>query len=113
MHTIKIDKWSGQSWRLVDNNWKKMVLMDEQWEEIDKTLQKALKIPFAKVDSDSALKILKSKYPLLNDISNEDLLERIKLVYAKMVMVNMYLGDFMKADGEPRAEANDTENQKQ
>ena len=96
--TIKIDKWTGESWRQVDNNWKKMINMDENWETIDKTLQEALKIPFVQVDSESALKKLRNKYPVLKNISDEDLLERIKLVYSKLVMVNMYLGDFMKTN---------------
>ena len=102
--TIKIDKWTGQSWRQVDNNWKKMINMDENWETIDKTLQEALKIPFVQVDSESALKKLRNKYPVLKNISDEDLLERIKLVYSKLVMVNMYLGDFMKTNQDVEAE---------
>ena len=36
--TMKVDKWTGDSWRLVDNNWKKMSDMDENWELIDKTI---------------------------------------------------------------------------
>ena len=100
--TMKVDKWTGDSWRLVDNNWKKMSDMDENWELIDKTLGEAInmKLPIPKVDSDAGLKKLKDRYPVLKDIPDEDLLERIKLVYSKQVMVNMYLGDFMKVDGE-------------
>jgi hypothetical protein len=100
---IKIDKWTGQSWQFVDNTWKKMVNMDEDWERIDQTLREALKIPFAQIDSDSALKKLRKNYPILNDIPDDELLERIKLVYSKLVMVNMYLGDFLKADGKGSA----------
>jgi hypothetical protein len=100
--TMKVDKWTGEAWRLVDNNWKKMSDMDENWELIDKTLGEAInmKLPIPKVDSDLGLKKLRDRYPLLKDIPDEDLLERIKLVYSKQVMVNMYLGDFMKVDGE-------------
>ena len=97
MNTIKVDKWTGQSWRLDGNNWKKMLDVDESWEEIDKTIQEALNIPFAQVDSGSALNKLREKYPVLKDISDDELMERIKLVYSKMVLVNMYLGDFIKA----------------
>ena len=100
LSTIKIDKWTGQSWRLVDNDWKKMLDMDEDWEQIDRTLQEALKIPIAQVDSGSALKKLRDSYPVLKEISDDDLLERIKLVYSKMVLVNMYLGDFLKTTEE-------------
>jgi hypothetical protein len=96
LSTIKIDKWTGRSWRLVGDNWTRMLDRDEEWEQIDKTLQEALKIPFVQVDQDSALEELREKYPLLNKISDDELLERIKLVYSKLVLVNMYLGDFLK-----------------
>jgi hypothetical protein len=94
--TIKIDKWTGQSWRLVDNDWKKMTERNEDLEKIDRTLREALKIPFAQVDKASALKRLRDSYPLLKEIPDDELLERIKLVYSKQVLVNMYLGDFLK-----------------
>ena len=96
LSTIKIDKWTGQSWMLVDNDWEMMVDRDEDMEKIDRTLQDALKIPFAQVDTASALKKLRDSYPLLKEISDDELLERIKLVYSKQVLVNMYLGDFLK-----------------
>lgn len=96
--TIRIDKWTGQAWRLVENNWKEMVDMDEDWALIDKTLQEAINInlPAPKVDSGSALETLRDRYPVLKEVPDYDLLERIKLVYSKQVMVNMYFGDFMK-----------------
>ena len=98
--TIKIDKWTGQSWRLVENNWKKMSDMDEDWETVDETLRKAINInlPGAQVDSGAALKKLRDCYPVLKDIPDYDLLERIKLVYSKQVLVGMYLGDFMNTE---------------
>ena len=98
--TIKIDKWTGQSWRLVENNWKKMSDMDEDWETVDETLRKAINInlPGAQVDSGAALKKLRDRYPVLKDIPDYDLLERIKLVYSKQVLVGMYLGDFMNTE---------------
>ncbi len=107
---IKIDKWTGQSWRFVDNNWKKMIEMDENWEKIDQTLREALKIPFAQVDTGSGLKKLRDSYPILHDIPDDELLERIKLVYSKLVLVNMYLGDFLKTSEKGSAtEANPIE----
>ena len=99
---IKLDKWTGQSWRFVDNNWKKMANMDENWDRIDKTLQKALRIPFANVDNDSALKRLREKYPDLKDISDGELLERIKLVYSKKVLTSMYLSNFLEETSEDK-----------
>ena len=96
LSTIKIDKWTGQSWRLVDNDWKQMMDTDEDLEKIDNILLEALHIPFAQVDSDSALKRLRDIYPELKDVSDDLLMERIKLVYSKQVLVNMYLGEFIK-----------------
>ncbi|NLD37441.1 MAG: hypothetical protein GX654_11285 [Desulfatiglans sp.] len=106
--TMKVDKWTGDAWRLVDNNWKKMSDMDENWELVDKTLGEAInmKLPIPKVDSNLGLKKLKDRYPALKDIPDDDLLERIKLVYSKQVMVNMYLGDFMKAGEETQESQN-------
>lgn len=108
--TVKMDRWTGQSWRLVDNNWKKMIDMDEDWQSIDKTLREAINIniPEAKVDSNAALKKLRDRYPVLKDIPDYDLLERIKLVYSKQVLVGMYLGDFLKTN--KPAEVKTTEN---
>jgi len=97
---VKLDKWTGQSWAFVNDNWKKMTVTDETWEEVDKTLSEALKIPFAQVDTGSALKKLKESHPVLEEIPDDELLERIKLVYSKMIMVNMYLGDFLKVSDE-------------
>ena len=100
--TIRIDKWTGQSWRLVEDNWKEMVNMDEDyWISIDKTLWDAINInniPEAQVDSTRALKNLRERYPVLKDIPDYDLLERIKFVYSKKLLVKLYLGDYMKTD---------------
>jgi hypothetical protein len=110
LSTIKIDKWTGQSWRLVNNEWKVMLETEEDLEKIDNTLLEALHIPFAQVDSDSALKKLRDRYPALKDISDDLLLERIKLVYSKQVLVNMYLGEFMKkSEGEPEERSQEPE----
>ena len=100
LSTIKIDKWTGQSWRFVDNNWKEMIDMDEDWELIDKTLGEAINIniPEAQVDSASALQRLRERYPIFEGIPDYDLLERIKLVYSKQLLVNLYLRGFMNVD---------------
>jgi len=98
LSVIKIDKWTGQSWRFVDNNWKKILNMNEDWEKVDQALRGALKTPFAKVDTGSGLMKLRESYPILKDIPDDELLERIKLVYSKMVLVNMYLNDFVNKD---------------
>jgi hypothetical protein len=47
-----------------------------------------------------ALALLRQKDPILSDLSDEDLLERIKLVYSKEILVNMYLQNFLKLEDE-------------
>jgi len=104
---VKIDKWTGQSWRFVDNNWKKMSNIDEDWIKVDRTLREALHTPFAQVDTGEALTRLRDRYPILKDIPDDELLERIKLVYSKQVLTNMYLSDFTRTDQAPKEKVND------
>ncbi|MBN2062436.1 MAG: hypothetical protein JW882_18685 [Deltaproteobacteria bacterium] len=98
LSAIKIDKWTGESWRYADNSWKKIMNLDQDWEQVDNALRETLNIPFAQVDIDSALDRLRSTKPVFKDISDEELLERIKIVYSKQVLCNMYLSDFIKKD---------------
>jgi hypothetical protein len=102
---VRNDRWTGQSWRLVDNQWKAIVGQDHDWDKIDGSLRSALRIPFAEVDTGAALRLLKEKYPVLKDLSDEDLLERIKLVYSKQILCNLYLDNFLnmeKANPSPK-----------
>ncbi|MFH1123971.1 MAG: hypothetical protein V1758_09980 [Pseudomonadota bacterium] len=95
---IKQDRWTGQSWRYVDEQWKAIVGRNYDWEKIDKALRDALQVPFAKVDTDSALKLLRERHPTLKALSDEDLLERIKVVYSKQILCNLYLDSFLKTE---------------
>jgi hypothetical protein len=95
---IKQDKWTGRSWRFTDDEWKLIVGVNRDWEKIDRALMAALRIPFADVDTDSALASLQGKHPVLKDLTREELLERIKLVYSRQVLVNMYLDSFLKTE---------------
>lgn len=95
---IKQDKWTGRSWRFTDEEWKPVVGVNRDWEKIDRALMAALRIPFADVDTDSALITLQDKHPVLADLRREELLERIKLVYSRQVLVNMYLDSFLKTE---------------
>lgn len=95
---IKQDKWTGRSWRFTDDEWKPVVGVNRDWEKIDRALMAALRIPFADVDADSALVALQEKHPVLLELKREELLERIKLVYSRQVLVNMYLDSFLKAE---------------
>ena len=95
---LKQDTWTGRSWRLVDNEWKAVVGVHRDWDSIDKALLAALRIPFAEVNTDSALVRLREKHPILKELPDEELLERIKLVYSRQVLVNMYLDSFVKTE---------------
>jgi hypothetical protein len=95
---LRQDTWTGRSWRFVDNEWKSIVGFNRDWDSIDKALLAALRIPFAEVNTDSALVRLREKHPILKELPNEELLERIKLVYSRQVLVNMYLDSFVKME---------------
>jgi len=95
---LRQDTWTGRSWRLADHEWKSIVGVNRDWDSIDKALLAALRIPFAEVNTDSALVRLREKHPILKDLPNEELLERIKLVYSRQVLVNMYLDNFVKME---------------
>jgi len=95
---LKQDTWTGRSWRFVDNEWKSISGVNRDWDSIDRALLSALRIPFAEVNTDLALKQLQEKHPVLKDLPNDELIERIKLVYSRQVLVNMYLDSFVKME---------------
>ena len=98
---IKQDRWSGQSWRFTDNQWKKISDVSRDWESIDKSLLNALNISSAQVDTNSALSRLRANYPILKDVPDDELLERIKIVYSKQVLCDLYLTQYMETSGKP------------
>ena len=93
---VKTDKWTGQSWKYVNNSWKKIARTNQEWQEIDQALAEALNIPISDNNTESALRLLREKYPILKDIPNDELQERIKLVYSSQILRDLYLDDFMK-----------------
>lgn len=93
---IKQDRWSGDSWRMVDNQWRKISDLERNWGEIDQALRDALNIPRSEPNPDNTLSRLKKRYPILKDVSDEDLLERIKIVYSKEILTNLYLSNYNK-----------------
>jgi hypothetical protein len=95
---LRQDTWTGRSWRFMDNEWKSIIDTPRDWERIDRALLSALRIPFAEVNTGLALKQLQEKHPVLKDLPNDELLERIKLVYSRQVLVNMYLDSFVKRE---------------
>ena len=95
---IKQDRWSGESWRFVDNQWKKIMSVSRDWEKVDKTLQEALHIPTEAVDRGDALSLLRNKHPVLEDVTDDELFERIKIVYSKVILSNLYLKNLLKLE---------------
>lgn len=91
---VKQDKWSGNSWRFVGNHWEKVVDLDRDWKRIDKDLKSALNVSDKGIDREATLSLLKEKYVSLRNLSDDELLERIKLVYSKEILVNLYLSNF-------------------
>jgi len=90
---IKQDKWSGNSWRYEGDKWEKISDTTRDWKPVDEVLMKALNFT-AKGDttnnSDGQMSSLKKKYPELEKIPNEDIMERIKYIYARKIMVDLY-----------------------
>ena len=100
---IKYDSWSGQSWRLVDNEWKRIMdAAGRDWETIDQALREALRLSPGGLQRNEALRLLKEKYPALKDVPNEELLERIKIVYSKEILYNLYLSNLVKLEDGPQ-----------
>ena len=87
----KHDRWSGNSWRFVDNGWQKMSQDERKWDDVDSELRKALKVPETVKARQNVLNRLRERYPKLKGVSDEDLLERIKFVYSKELMVGHYM----------------------
>ena len=95
---IKQDRWSGKSWRFVDNQWKKTMSVDRDWQKVDQALREALRIPTKGLDTGNALSLLREKYSVFKDIGDDELLERIKIVYSKEILCNLYLSNFLKLE---------------
>ena len=95
---IKQDRWSGKSWRFVDNQWKKTMSVDRDWQKVDQALREALHIPTNGLDTGNALNLLREKYAVFKDIGDDELLERIKIVYSKEILCNLYLNNFLKLE---------------
>jgi hypothetical protein len=100
---IKHDTWSGQSWRFVDNEWKRIMDASRDWDTIDQALREALQISPGGLQRNEALRLLKGKYPALKDVPNEELLERIKIVYSKEILCNLYLSNLVKLEDGPHS----------
>jgi hypothetical protein len=97
---IKLDKWTGETWQFSKGNWKKIQKLEQDWKKIDEALYSALNLKTQRGQEEKytsdLLQILKDKYPVLEDVSNEDILERINIVYSKAILTDMYLKNIEK-----------------
>jgi len=92
---MKQDKWTGESWQLQENKWVTVAEDKRDWKPVDEALMKALNMK-DNGGSDSAknrLRSLKEKYPVLEPFSDEDIMERIKYIYSKKIIVDLYLNE--------------------
>jgi hypothetical protein len=92
---IKHDKWSGNAWRYEGNKWEPITDITRDWKPVDAALMDALNIP-ARGDAnapDAQMASLKKKYPVLETLSDEDIMERIKYIYARRIMVDLYFSN--------------------
>ncbi|MBN1106446.1 MAG: hypothetical protein JXL84_23785 [Deltaproteobacteria bacterium] len=94
--SIRQDTWTGQSWRMVDNEWRPIKGVKRDWDRIDQALNAALRIPAARGNTETALERLKEHYPVLKELSDEELSERIKVIYSKHILYSLYLENFLK-----------------
>ncbi|MCF8080413.1 MAG: hypothetical protein K9K88_14135 [Desulfobacterales bacterium] len=96
---IKQDRWSGDAWRYSNGGWEKIVTSNYDWEKIDQALLEALDLPNPLTERKKALSLLRSEAPILKQLSDDDLLERIKYVHSKEIMINDYLNRIIKTKG--------------
>ncbi len=90
--TIKQDRWSGDTWRLEGDQWRKVMDTQMNWQPVDDALMKELNIPTQNDSQGPGRQIaaLKKKYPVLETVSDEEIMERIKYIYARKIMVDLY-----------------------
>mgnify|MGYP001026992865 CR=1 FL=1 len=97
---IKQDRWSGDAWQYSNGDWEKIVTSNYDWKKIDQALLEALDLPNPLMERKKALSLLRSEAPILKQLSDDELLERIKYVHSKEIMINDYLNRIVKTKGE-------------
>ena len=80
--------------------WKKLMDVNRDWERIDEALMEALHMPSDGTERTHALNQLRSKDPIMKDLTDDEILERIKLVYSREILVDLYLRNFLKLEAE-------------
>jgi len=107
---IKQDRWTGKTWRYENNEWKTILTVNQKWEYIDQVLRDALYMDYSHNNSISeGLHMLRGKYPVLTDFTDNELLERIKTVYSKEVLNKLYLKQFLHLHEKGLSEPNELE----
>ncbi|MFA7425993.1 MAG: hypothetical protein WCZ16_13115 [Desulfosarcinaceae bacterium] len=92
---VKSDRWTGKSWRYQDDTWLEIKRAPYDWKPVDAALRKALSLPETTRQFEKNMALLKDTYPELKKIPDEDLLERIKIVYSGDFMQQLYLQRFL------------------
>ena len=97
---IKQDKRSGESWRFADTQWKLRTDNNNiDWQKVDQSLKDALGIQIkSAVDKGSAFRRLREKYTILKALIDDELQDRIRRVYSKEILTNLYLSNFLKLE---------------
>ena len=85
---IKQDKRSGDSWRQEGGKWIEIEDSTIDWKPLDKVLLETLKI--SDHQQSNPMASLRKKYPVLKEFSDEEIMERIKTIYAQKIMVDLY-----------------------
>jgi hypothetical protein len=97
---IKLDKWTGETWQFSKGNWEKIEKVEQDWKAIDNALYSALNLKQQRDQGEKhtsdLLQVLKDKYPVLDPVPNEEILERINIVYSKAILTDMYLKNIEK-----------------
>lgn len=92
---VKQDKWSGETWVFKGNLWEKISSSTRDWKAVDQALTDALRISTKEVTQtqNHLITKMKSKYPALEDLSEEDIRERIKYIYSKKILIDLYFSN--------------------
>jgi hypothetical protein len=91
---IKLDKWSGRSWRYVTGKWEEIPVAEKKYEEIDSEIRKALKVIIDQTNFNDVLSSFKRAFPALKDISDEELFTRISNLYSKQLLTATFLHNY-------------------
>lgn len=91
--TVKQDRWTGDSWRMEQNKWVAVTEDKRDWKPVDQALMDAIGMQKQEEGHSpkSRLSELRQKYPALEPFSDEDIMERIKHIYSKKIIVDLYL----------------------